>query len=85
MNRYYYPSRDEHHVARPARLTDDEKDFAQIVMHWSLRSLKEDPPPCAELSHRFKNYQSYLSQFCPLIIEDARASVATGLCLANKS
>lgn len=68
--------------ARPARLAGDEKDFAQIVIHWTVTSLNQTPPTCAELSHRPQDYKSYLSRFCPLIIEDARASVAAGLAKA---
>ena len=91
LNRYS-SSRATSSVNRPTRNVVNheqvEKDFTQIVLGWRLSTVKDVHPEANTSSSLALNYTSrttYYNHFLPLILEDARASVAQGLEKQGKS
>ncbi len=66
---------------------EQEKDFTQIILGWRLSTVKEMDVGASTSPLLPRNYSSsttYYDRFLPLILEDARASVAQGLEKRNK-
>lgn len=67
-------------AARPAqRATQQELDFTQHMLAFNPRSAQEVSTDLQTLPARSGSRTSYYSRFLPFILEDARATIASGL------
>ncbi len=65
----------------------EEQDFTQIILGWRLSTIRDAHAEASTSLPLARNYTSrttYYNHFLPLILEDARASVAQGLEKRNK-